>query len=130
MENSEGKNIVAVENDNIEKLDNMVQESKKETDLLDQLSVLREMTRRTGILHEAQILQLQWWPWVVIPHCKDFQIEFSHDNKILQYVIKTKGKPPTKYKKRLEYLANWVKELLGHEYDCRIVENGKVIFRK
>lgn len=114
----------------LEEIEEIVENSKKEKELLDQLAVMRETTRRTGVLFEAQVLQLQNFPWVIFDNIDKLEVQFNHEQKILQYVLKMENKKISKPKDRFKYLCTWVKELLGYEYTCRIVINEKVVYKE
>lgn len=96
-----------------------------------QLLMLRDLTARTGALHEAQVLQLKWWPLTLFTHSKKCEAQVNVEGKEVTYVIvQTKGKPPKDIKKRYEALNEWTKWLLGNEWVVRIKLREKLVFRK
>lgn len=83
---------------------------------LEQLMLLKQMTAMTGLLHDAQSLQLKYYP-LILTHCIKCEFVFNFDNKSLSYkLLKFNGNPPKDIKKRFNLLKSWVKTLLGDEY--------------
>jgi hypothetical protein len=87
-----------------------------------QLMKLKLVTQVTGALHEAQKLQLQYWPLIVLPHVKKTTFKFSFDNKELIFLIEdTHGRKPKDLRKRLKILVKMTKDLLGEEYTVKVL---------
>jgi hypothetical protein len=109
----------------------------------DALLGLRALTETTGVLHEAQKLQLQMWGPMLLPHAADIEVgvqlpwteneglptQLEHDVRIIEFrVIETTGRAPKNLQKRLKTLDEWVKRLLGSRFAVRVLVRGKLIF--
>lgn len=92
---------------------------------------LREMTRTTGILHEAQVLQLKYWPLLAATHAKTAVPQVDVTKKICDFQIRLNKdiKPPADYDARLQKLDEAVKWLLGGDWTVRIKIKNKIMFR-
>lgn len=93
--------------------------------VMEQLMLLRAFTARTGILHEAQVLNLKMWPACVFSRVKSSEFTFDWENATVCFDIIFKGKRPKAIAKSCEALAHFTKTLLGPEYEVRISLNGK-----
>jgi hypothetical protein len=94
----------------------------------EKLYQLRELTRRTGILHELQVLQLKMWP-LVFTNATDSECEFNYETKAVVFNLKKlKGKLPANLQERLEHLTKATQQLLGDEYVVVININSKKAF--
>lgn len=90
-----------------------------------QLLLLREQTRRMGVLHEAQVLQLKMWPRAFfVKSTSATQVAVDIEKKRLVFtVVVGKGKTPegamgpSAAADRLAESAHW---LLGAEWDVDI----------
>jgi hypothetical protein len=111
----------------------------EDKDMWDQLMALRAITQTTGILHEAQIIQLRYWPRIAIPHsisCEVayFQKEINEEGEVTQVPtiefrpVLSKAKPPKDLKKRLAGLNRSVKDLLGPNFTVKVKLGKKIIF--
>jgi len=60
----------------------------------EQLMLLRGMTERTDILHEAQILQLRMWPIVLFDHARKAEIQVNFEKKEIDFRVRVKGQSP------------------------------------
>ncbi len=95
---------------------------------LEQLMVLREMTRTTGILHEAQVLQLKYYP-LILTHATRSEFHYDFENAIVIFNLKeTKGSKPKQWTKRMETLAEYTQTLLGKEYTIQVKLKGELQF--
>lgn len=87
-----------------------------------QLALLREQTKRTGLMHEAQVLQLKYWPLVVGPDKVAVQLSWDTETMLVTYVLDLSicedkdGLSP----QARENLENWVKELLGKDWAVKV----------
>jgi hypothetical protein len=102
--------------------------SEPKNDTYTQLMMLRGLTKTTGMLHEAQVLQLKHWPRIAIPHSTYSEFGFSHEKHVVEFRVKTKGKAPKDLKLRLGGLAESVRDLLGPEYTVRVKDGKKKLF--
>ena len=97
----------------------------------EQLLLLRDMTSRLGVLHDAQVLQLRMWPLVLFSNLKKCEEHVNIEGKVVEFhFLQTKGKYPKDMKARFEAMADWTKWLLGHDWVVRVKERGKLIFRR
>lgn len=95
-----------------------------------QLLLLRDLTARTGLLHDAQRLQLRMWPIVLFTHAKKCEERVNIQDKEVDFIIlQTKGKPPEDMEKRFASLNEWTKWLLGPDWLIRVKLRDKMIFR-
>lgn len=102
---------------------------KVDASFQEQLVLLRDLTRTTGVLHDAQVLQLKLWPLVAVPHATASEFVFNWEDKEIDFRMKVKGKAPKDLQKRLESLDESVKFLLGDDYLVRVRFQGKVVYR-
>lgn len=103
-------------------LSNLYQASKEQ-----QLALLREQTRLTGALHEAQVLQLKMWPLVAFDIAVASQFTWDPDKKVVTFTIDVLKAKPTLdwWKPRVEALNGWVQTLLGDEWCIEVKTSGK-----
>lgn len=117
----------------------MSRSSIQEGDRWEQLMVLRAMTETTGVLHEAQILQLRYWPLAAFPHVSSVTIAYdtgrNHDGedsgkRVMEFRVKVdpKKRAPKNIKKRFEVLDQSVKDLLGPTWTVRVKAGNKKLF--
>ena len=91
----------------------------------DKLMALRDMTKRTGIIYELQMVQLKNWPYVVFDVTDNLILPDDH-KRILSFdlTFKPTKKKPKGYKKylkeRSEILEGWVWQILGGEWKVKI----------
>jgi hypothetical protein len=82
-----------------------------------QLLRLKDLTRRTGVLAEPQMLQLRLWPRVVFKDVLDAELTVDIEHRILNYMVRVQKPPKGKDRDlRVEALCVWVAELLGDEW--------------
>jgi len=92
-----------------------------------QLLLLRNITCRTGALHEAQVVQLKYYP-LITTHATKASFSYNFDDKILIYnLLETKGRKPKDFKKNLKDLTTFTHNLLGEEYTVIIKLKNKII---
>jgi hypothetical protein len=99
--------------------------------VMQQLQMLKEQTRLTGGLHEAQVLQLKAWPLVVfnVKRGKDAAFTWDPDKHIVAFSITGSEKHDQGWwQKRTNILGLWVKNLLGNDWKTN-VKVGDRIFR-
>ena len=88
-------------------------------DTTEQLLALRALTRATGVLHEAQILQMKLWPFVLFPkHKVKYELSIDQDAKRVIYsmLLPETPKPPKDSQKALKGLEEVLQWLLGTEW--------------
>lgn len=97
----------------------------------EQLLLLRDITARLGVLHEAQVLQLKMWPLVLFGNVKKCEQHVNIEGKVIEYhILQTKGRYPNDKQARFDAMADWTHWLLGSDWIVRIKERGKLIFRR
>lgn len=86
-----------------------------------QLLRARDLTRRTGTLIEAQVLQLRLWPRVAFT-VLDVTIDpLDIEGKMVNYMLRVKSYPKAKdAKKRSDIIATWVRTLLGDDWAINV----------
>lgn len=93
-----------------------------------QFALLQIATEEYGVLHEAQVHQLNVWFMGAVGNdfFKDYKIGWSHETKEVEYrLIKPNmHKAPNNLSKRMEVLHESIKWLLGEQYRLRVVENS------
>lgn len=95
-----------------------------------QLLLLRDLTARMGVMHEAQQLQLKMWPIVLFTHGQKFEEKVNIQDKEVDFIIlQTKGKQPADMEKRFTALNDWTKWLLGDDWLIRVKLRDKLIYR-
>lgn len=95
----------------------------------EEVATLRDLTRRTGILHEAQVTNLKYWPYVL------FEIS-SHEvlpddlRRVLTFNLRFTKKKPKNIKELCQTLESWCWGLLGPEYMIRVrdARSGKYLY--
>lgn len=94
-----------------------------------QLQMLKQQTKLTGGLHDAQVLQLKMWPLVVFDTCTGSKFTWDPDKKQVVFTVEhpIKKMPKLEYwKQRITVLNGWVQTLLGDEWCIQVKCNGKV----
>lgn len=97
----------------------------------EQLIVLRDLTKRTSGIHEAQVLQLRLWPFAVDPTLEKAEAHVGpeEDPPLVRYVWTgsklTVDKP---YCDRVLELVRCVKFILGNNWSVEVQKDGEVIF--
>lgn len=95
-----------------------------------QLLLLRDLTQRMGVIHDAQQLQLKMWPIVLFTHGQKFEEHVNVEEKEVDFIIlQTKGKKPTDLDERFKALNDWTKWLLGDDWLIRVKLRDKVLYR-
>lgn len=101
----------------------------KESDTRQQLLLLRDLFRTTGVLHDAQHLQLRYLPRVCISHStySEVHIRFTpgaqKSPRVVTVKVQVAGKEPRTLKKSLAKLDQTIKFLLGEDFEV-VVEYG------
>ena len=94
-------------------------------ELQKQLFALKDLTERTGILHELQVNQLRMWS-LITTHAVKSETHFDYEHrKVIFNLTEVKGPKPDKWKQRLETLTKWVQNLLGDQYTVSVQIKGK-----
>lgn len=96
--------------------------------ILEQIVLLKDLTKRTGAFHEAQINQLQIWFQLLFDEVDPTIATFTWDidRQLITYSMKTKIKKYLSLKqKELLILLNSVQSLLGKDWSLLFIVNGK-----
>lgn len=94
----------------------------------EQLMTLREMTSKTGLLHDAQVFQLKMYP-LALTNATKAEVHYDYDKKSVIFIItETKGRVPKEINKRLSLISDWTQTLLGEEYSVKIKAGKKVLY--
>ena len=100
----------------------MTQTNKIEFELMR----LKDLTKRTGVIHEAQQIQLKMWALFLSPKKGSFKVRIDLDHSTVFFEFKSL------IKKYIEHypqaLARSVRHLLGSEWVTKVVVKGKTIF--
>jgi len=103
--------------------------TQKKPDHFEQLLLLRAFTKTTGMLHDAQVLQLKMWPRVLFQRSTASQIRVDVAKAHLSFDIAVAGGKPIKgvlEPDAPKLLHDWVKSLLGPEWSVSIyLSEGK-----
>lgn len=92
-----------------------------EQEMMDQLLTLKGMTIRTGIIHEAQVLQLQLWPLVLFKDALTSSADIDPKTKNITFKIFTNKKPNKKeFKTANDRLIDWCRFILWDETSINI----------
>ena len=90
--------------------------------------MLRDMTERLGILHEAQLLQLRLMPLAVDPGLTKSEAAVDIEGKSITYTWERPAwKPDKGYQTRLRALADAVELYFGPAWHLKIIQNGEVL---
>jgi hypothetical protein len=94
--------------------------------------MLREMTERTGCLHEAQVLQIRLWPFAVDPSLDTTHADVDLEKRSLTYHWEAKNASTVdkNYRHRLNELSKSVDLLLGPSWAMDVRLNGVSIFSR
>jgi hypothetical protein len=99
----------------------------------EQIAVLRGLTKRTEILHEAQVLQLRLWPFAVDPSLSNSEASIDFPTHQVSFAWKDTDKSQTwkatsKYLSGIDRLQESVRFLLGNGWKISVSMNGKKFF--
>lgn len=87
-----------------------------------QLALLKDQTKRTGLMHEAQVVNLKWWGILLSPDGATVQVAWDTETSIMKYIIDLSkaqdvdGLTPV----ARDALESWVKELLGENWALKV----------
>jgi hypothetical protein len=94
-----------------------------------QLVLLRGMTQKLGVIHEAQALQIRLWPYTVDPSLEKSEAKVDMEANRVEFVwTGSTFDIDKKYRKRLETLSDNVKFLLGEEWKISVTRDEELIF--
>lgn len=98
--------------------------------LSQELLALRDLTKRTGILYEAQVVNLKYWPYVLFA-ISDHQILPDDQKRILTFNLKFTKKKPKNLKELCYTLERWCWNILGEEWQVKMrdARSGNWLFQ-
>jgi hypothetical protein len=102
----------------------------QEMSFFQQLMYLKGLTVRTGVIHEAQAVQIRNWP-LAIPGVRSAEAHVDTDQKIVRYILKPKAKQlrvTAKVKEICSTVDKFIKTILWNETTVIIEANKTVIF--
>lgn len=85
----------------------------------EQLCWLRDITKRTGIIHHSQALQMKVWPRLLFEKCSSSEASVDVDNKSVVYDIELKTSEPG-LDKAASHLTSYTKRLLGTDWSVLV----------
>jgi hypothetical protein len=95
-------------------------------DMATQLMMMRDITKRTGALHDAQNFQLRAWGAIAVPKASSFEVKVRMDQKTVTYGFLGKaGMGKTVKTDRLAALRRSVEWLLGPDWTVEVVVNAR-----
>lgn len=98
----------------------------------DELQMLKGMTSRMGVLHSAQVLQLECWGHIVfsIFNIPEWELYAEIDKKTIRY--ECDPAIPLKLNKKgievFDALKKWINELLGEEWNLTVTTPERVLY--
>ena len=99
---------------------------------VEQLMALRTLSR-IGVLHEAQIEQLRYWPVVVAPHATSYEVVVADNCPVIEFIFKVawwrRWFAPRDFKDRIKKLDESVKWLLGDDWCVVVRVNGAILLK-
>lgn len=98
-------------------------------DLATQLMLLKSVTHRMGIIHEAQKLQLQVWP-MLLKGVKNCQVEVDINKRSVVFRLEPdKNFKKTKRNQELMVqIVKWVRWLLWDDATVQFIMQGQIIY--
>lgn len=90
------------------------------------LMLLRDLTRRTGTIVNAQLLHLRRWPILLFEH-HDTTARVNVEGKSVHYEAKPKGRRGASIypKEAVEALATWTQTMLGFDWSVVVEFKAK-----
>ncbi len=92
-------------------------------------TVLREMTRRYGMLHEVQVKNLQIWPSLYLaPSARVSELRYGHEERLIEIDLGATETKGLNLKEGAIKLDKAVKFLLGCDVTLKVVAVGGAIY--
>ena len=95
----------------------------------EQLLTLRALTATTGVIHEAQVLQLKMWGGVAFAAYGKWEANLDGDSKTVTYTLTRKKPLPKKNAApaiaALDRSIHW---LLGDDWGLKVKQSSKLIY--
>lgn len=92
----------------------------------EQLMALRSMSA-LGVLHEAQIEHLKYWPRVIFQQSTSSEFTFKPETKEIEFRLTVAGDEPNDMKERLKFFDTVVKRLLGEGFRVKVMVDSKCL---
>lgn len=89
---------------------------------------LKDLTRRTGTIHDAQALQLRIWPRIAIPNSTQSVAKVDTKKCTVLFEVTRKGRQPKNQQRLFKVLDENVKFMLGDWWSVSVKEGKKIIF--
>lgn len=94
---------------------------KTSEELQEELYLLANLTRRTGIIHDAQTLQLELWPFMLIESIVYNKISIDRESHSVLFEISiTKKITKKKAKEAQEKLQEWIRVILWEDTSVQL----------
>ncbi len=100
-----------------------------------QMYQLKDLTDKTGVIHEAQIQNLRMWILIAVPNLRKYTLGMDLYDKRIEYTIQRSrwGRVVDFFRKenarsRYSNLQLGIRWLLGDTYTLRVMENKKVLY--
>jgi hypothetical protein len=97
----------------------MLENQTSEDDTIKQLLRLRDFTERTGVIHDAQAMQLKGWITALFG-AKKFTIELDFEKFIVKYDIEQTVGRFSKSEEKMSNLLKYIKFLLGDKWTVAV----------
>lgn len=95
--------------------------------LEEQLMLLKMMTLKTGVIHEAQALQLKVWP-TLIEGVESSVAKVDPKNKKVIFELKGSLRPTKKSKEMFAAIKSWTRTILWNDTKVVFKYKKKVIY--
>jgi hypothetical protein len=94
----------------------------------EQLMMLKAFTARTGVIHDAQMLQLEMWPLFLFGGISN-TVSIDTDKRLVTFEVNIKKKPTTKVaEEKRKVLTEWVRSILwdntGIDLNFKVINYG------
>jgi hypothetical protein len=101
---------------------------KEELTMQQQLGLLKDLTVRMGMIHEAQTIQLKHWP-LLVPNVDKAKAEVDVERKLVIYTCEAqKFRKTKKVKLYFENIDAWTKTLLWDDTTVQFMINGDLLY--
>jgi hypothetical protein len=84
----------------------------------EQLGMMKDLTKKFDVLHESQIIQLRYWPYISVEDLKNHEFKVDIEAKTIVYTMY--GTEPSD-SHRMDFLTNNIKWLLGAEWEVSYI---------
>lgn len=88
----------------------------------DQLQVLRQVTKTTGIMHDFQVLQMRCWGGMMFD--KNWELAIDIEKNLIRYTAAAQVEVPELLYIEVAKMAKW---MLGDEWNVEVIKGKKSI---